>query len=90
MRVLLLSALLLGSTLPQAQQPKITEPLYTVVFCFKEKNMFDPSCRIYISVHAPNEGTAAIRANKYISEKLSIPAAEALEFVEAQERKPDK
>ncbi len=83
----LLAALLL---LPQAGPPKASDPLWNTVWTFKVSNVFDPTCRIYVSVNARTEGEAAIRAHKYICDKLSIPAADTLEFVEAQQRQPDK
>lgn len=74
----------------QSGPPKSTDPLWNTVWTFKVNNVFDPSCRIYVSVNAPTEGAAVIRAHKYITDKLSIPAAESLEFVEAQQRTAEK
>ena len=75
---------------PQSGPPKATDPVWTVVFAFKQGNGFEPNCRMYVSTQAKTEGEAAIRAHNYLSEKLSIPAAGQLEFVEAQQRQPEK
>ena len=83
MKSLLLAALLL---MP-AQQ---SEPLWTVVFRFKQDNVNLPECRIYIMVRASQEGEAAIKANRYIMEKLSIAAQESIIYVEAQKREDPK
>ena len=84
MRAIML-AIALGVLTFQAP-PKVSDPLWNVVFKFKDSDT-EPTCRIHISVNAKTEGEAAIRANKYLSEKLSIAACEKLEFVEAQPRK---
>lgn len=87
MKAIVLAVLLLP---PQAKPPQITEPHYTVVFSMKAQNMFEPVCRIYVSVQAKTEGEASIRAYTYLQQKLSIPSAEQLEFSEAQKKDDGK
>lgn len=80
-------AAVLAIPLEAQQPPKVTDPEYTVVFTFKKKTAVDSLCRIYILVSAKTEGEAAIRAHKYLSERLSVAAVEDIDFQEAQLRK---
>jgi hypothetical protein len=71
-----------GEAVEQAP-PTVTGDAYTVVFNFKRKTPMDLLCRIYVSVNARNEGDAAIRAHKFVSEKMTNIAVDDLEFQEA-------
>ena len=64
----------------------VTGRKYTVTFKFKQPNVQEPDTRIYVLVDAPNEGEAAIRAYKHLSERLTTTATEKLEFLEAQQK----
>lgn len=88
MKYLLLGLLLLPQGKPAP--PKVTEATFTVVFSMKQLNMFEPVCRIYVSIQGKTEGEAAIRAYTYLQQKLSIPSAEQLEFSEAQKKDDGK
>ncbi len=80
--------LMIGALLLLA--PQQTEPRWTVVFRFAEDNPTMPDARIYVVVRARQEGEAAIKANKYLFDKLSVAAAEKIIYVEAQKREDGK
>ncbi len=72
-----------GQVPPPPAPPKGVQDDFTVVFGFKPKNAGDPVCRIYLMVKGRSEGEAAIRAQRYLSERIAIGAMEDLEYLEA-------
>lgn len=64
----------------------VTRPKWTCVYTWKQPNVPEPDTRIYVLVDADNEGDAAIKSFKHLSEKLTTTATERLIFVEAQRR----
>ncbi len=71
-----------------AEGQSVTKPQYSVVFRFKPQANIQaqPDARIYILVDGATEGEAAIAANKFICEKLTVNAQDNLIFLEAQRK----
>jgi len=83
-----LAIFIIGMSSASAQSA--TGSAWTVVFKFKPKPLNEPAgpdIRIYIMVDAKTEGEAAINAHKAISERLTAQAADALEFLESQQKR---
>lgn len=69
-----------------AEAQSVTGRKFTVTFMFKQPNVPEPDTRIYVLVDAANDGDAAIKAYKHLSEKLTTTATERLIFLEAQRK----
>ena len=72
--------------IPLDAQERVTDPDFTVVFQFKKNDSPQPFVRIYVLVKARTEGEVAIKAHRFMAEKLTTQAADQLEFQEAQQK----
>lgn len=73
--------------IPLDAQERVTDPDWTVVLQFKKNDVPQPFVRIYVLVKARTEGEAAIKAHRFMSEKLTTQAADQIEYMEAQQKK---
>jgi hypothetical protein len=83
---LILILIAIGALWLAADAQSVTGKKFTVTFRFEQGNVLEPETRIYVLVDADNEGSAAIKAFKHLSEKLTVQACEKLKFQEAQQK----
>lgn len=83
------SAAVLAAPIPELPEQD-TSPSWVVVYRWKQDNPNMPDCRIYVVVKAAQEGEAAVKAFRFLQDKLAAQAADSLTFVEAQKRDDGK